>query len=650
MLGVLFVEIVNAYLNDSKQTIRDYHIKIEQKQLFDVVAVYFDGFSETPLDLDFGAAIEFKLDGVESWMANWRQKEFWCSTKFGTALSDVPPDTQGFIYKKTDGTYGVILPVVSEQYKCILKGTEEGTIQARMFSWYERMNSCKALAFMYAEGDDPYQLMKRCVKAALKLLNNGCRCIEERRYPEIFEYLGWCSWDAFQIRVNEEDILKKCQEFKDKDIPVKWAIIDDMWGEVHNFYDAKYKTRSEMFDLMHASKLYSFKADPKRFPNGLKTCIEKVNDYGIKVGMWHPTTGYWCGIDPDGEIYKELKDSLIQTQQGWFIPTYEQNKAYAFYNAYHDYLRNSGAEFVKIDNQSMTRRFYKKLAPVGEVARQFHNAIEASVGQHFDNQLINCMGMASEDMWNRSVSPISRCSDDFQPEDREWFAKHILQCSYNTIVQGQFYYCDWDMWWTDDGQAAKNSILRAISGGPIYVSDTLDRSRAEVLKPLVLENGKILRPDRQACPTLDCLTIDPQTSGKIFKLQNIANGSGVLAVFNIDAENNSVSGTISPSDIDGLVGDEFAVYEHFSQEVRILNNDESFEIKLDNNDEFKLYIIAPLVNGSGVIGRTDKFISPKTVSFNRKGKYEIVEDGPYATIENRKLVFYQSNDLSKERG
>ena len=79
-------------------------------------------------------------------------------------------------------------------------------------------------------------------------------------------------------------------------------------------------------------------------------------------------------------------------------------------------------------------------------------------------------------------------------------------------------------------------------------------------------------------------------------------------------------------------------------------NDESFEIKLDDNDEFKLYIIAPLVNGSGVIGRIDKFISPKTISFNRKGKYEIVEDGPYATIENRKLVFYQSNDLSKERG
>ena len=296
----------------------------------------------------------------------------------------------------------------------------------------------------------------------------------------------------------------------------------------------------------------------------------------------------------------------------------------------------------------MTRRFYKKLAPVGEVARQFHNAIEASVGSHFDNQMINCMGLSSEDMWNRSVSPISRCSDDFQPEDRAWFAKHILQCSYNTVVQGQFYYCDWDMWWTDDGQAAKNSLLRAISGGPIYVSDTLGRSRAEVLKPLVLKDGKILRPDKQACPTLDCLTVDPLTSGKIFKLQNMANGSGILAAFNIDSENTAVSGTVSPSEIDGLVGDEFAVYEHFSKELKLVKYDESFKVNLNDNDDFRLYIIVPLENGNGVIGRIDKFISPRTVSFNRKGDFEIIEDGPYATVENRKLVFYQSNNLSKK--
>ena len=630
---------MKAYLNLSDGKRQDYHVRIRTEQADGVQAVYIDGFSKCTLDSEFGAGIEIAIDDVESWMADYRHSEYWCRPGFGTDLGEIPEETQGLIYVKKDGSYGVILPVVSENYKCVLAGGEDNTVVAKLFSWYEGMTACKGLAFLWAEGENPFVLLEKCSKVGLKLLETGCRVRKERRYPEIFEYLGWCSWDAFEIRVDEKSLLDKCQEFKEKGIPVKWAIIDDMWGEVRDFYDISYENRPEMFRLMHSSKLYSFKADPIRFPNGLKGCIEKMNEYGITVGMWHPTTGYWMGIDPEGEIFKEHRDCLIQTKDGRWIHSPEQGKAYEFYNAFHDYLRECGTEFVKIDNQSMTRRFYKKLAPVGKVARQFHNAMEASVGQHFDNQMINCMGMASEDMWNRSVSPISRCSDDFQPENREWFTKHILQCAYNCLIQGQFYYCDWDMWWTDDGQAVKNSILRAISGGPIYVSDTFDRSRAEILKPLALEDGRILRCDRPAMPTRDCLTLDPAQAGNVFKVQNVCGDCGVIAAFNLDKDNQAVTGKISPEDVDGLCGEEFAVYEHFSKQMKILHRGESFELQLKDSDEFKLYILVPLKDGCGVIGRVDKFISPKTVRYNRKGEAELVEAGPYAYVKDRALIF-----------
>lgn len=195
------------------------------------------------------------------------------------------------------------------------------------------------------------------------------------------------------------------------------------------------------------------------------------------------------------------------------------------------------------------------------------------------------------------------------------------------------------MWWTDDGQAEKNSILRAISGGPIYVSDTLDRSRAEVLKPLVLEDGRILRCDNPAVPTKDCLTVNPVKSGRIFKLQNTCNGCGVIAAFNLDEEEGTVSGTISPKDVVGLVGEEFAVYEHFSKQLKILKADESFILQLENSDEYKLYMIVPLKDGCGMIGRTDKFISPATFRYNKAGEAELVEDGPCVYVENRELIF-----------
>lgn len=631
------MKILKTWLNLSDGMMQDYHVCTNTIEQNEVKAVYIKGFSQVCLDEDFGAAISFLPKDVESWMADFRHSEFWCMPAFGKELTQIPDETQGLVYRKTNGEFGVVLPVVSEKYKCVLCGGDDGSIIAKLFSWSKELNYCDALAFLYAEGKNPYELLKKAARAGLELLNTGCRVREERRYPEVFEYLGWCSWDAMEIRVNEDDLIKKCEEFKQKNIPIKWAIIDDMWAEVHDFYGVEYENRAEMFRLMHSSKLYSFEADPIRFPNGLKHCVNRMKEYGMKVGMWHPTTGYWMGIDPEGPIYNKYKSCLIRTEDGRYVPNYEQQQAYCYYNAFHDYLRQCGTEFIKIDNQSMSRRFYKSLASVGEVARSFHNAMEASVGQHFDNAMINCMGMANEDMWNRSVSPISRCSDDFLPEDSAWFTKHIMQCSYNDLIQGQFYYCDWDMWWTDDGQAVKNSILRAISGGPIYVSDQLNRSNRAVLMPLILEDGRILRCDRPAMPTLDCITMDPTQSGKIFKLQNTCNESGVIAVFNLNEQKNAVTGCISPAEIDGLQGEEFAVYEHFSKTMTVMKKNDTLDIELTSPDDYKLYVVAPMKDGFAAIGRTDKFISPKTIKSVRGTELELVEAGEYAFVENGKL-------------
>lgn len=603
-----------------------------------ITAVYaYGAVEQAPLDPDFGMGIYIDVGGdIESVVSDYRRCEFWCMPSFGKDFTDVPDETQALIYKKTNGTFGVILPVVDKEFKCVLK-TENGRLCARIFSWYDKSLRCDTLAFMHAEGNDVSELTEKCTKMALKLLNSGVRHRTERRYPEIFDYLGWCSWDAMEIRVCEEGLIEKCREFKEKNIPVKWGILDDMWAEVKEFQHLKYNNRDEMFKILHRGSLYSFEADHKRFPHGLKHAIDEMNKYGIKAGIWHPTTGYWSGLDPNGDAYAETKDYLIETEGGLNIPDWKTPKAYMFYKTFHDFLRKCGAEFIKIDNQSMTRRYYKNLAPVGKVARSFHDAIEASVGEHFDNAMINCMGMASEDMWSRTVSPISRCSGDFQPEDAEWFVSHILMCSYNSLVQGQFYWCDWDMWWTDDGQALKNSILRAVSGGPIYVSDKIGRSRRELLEPLALSDGKILRCDRCAVPTNDCATTDPRINGCIFKIQNIASGSGIIAAFNLDSEEKTVTGSISPSDVYDIAGDEFAVYEHFSRELKIMKHSEKFDLSLTGKDDFRLYVIVPITDGFAPIGLIDKFISPKTIKSVIGENVELEDDGAYAYVKDRKL-------------
>ena len=475
--------------------------------------------------------------------------------------------------------------------------------------------------------------MNDCAKLAMKLLDNGCSVREERRYPEIFEYLGWCSWDALEIRVSTEGLLEKCEEIKAKKIPFRWAIIDDMWAECDKLRDIPDDLTREtgMFSVMHSSKIRSFEADPKRFPGGLRDCLEKMKKYGLKIGMWHPTSGYWAGIDPESELAEKYRDLLIETPNGRLMPSLEPDKAFLFYSAFHDFLKHCGTDFVKIDNQGFIADNYKNVYPLGEAARNIQRAITSSVGSHFDNDIINCMGMASENMFNRPSGAVSRCSGDFQPENREWFIRHILACSYNSLIQGMFYWSDWDMWWSDDEQAKKNSVLRAISGGPIYVSDKIGRSRPEIFEPLCYSDGRIRRPENPAIPTKDCLVSDPETNGKIFKVKNTYAKGGVIAAFNLDHENKPVSGTVSVADL-GCDCREVAVYEHFSGDVTVLKDGEALDVTLNDHDDFRLYTIVPVENGVAVLGLIDKFNSPMAVSGGFDGVYDLHEGGEFAFV------------------
>ena len=529
-----------------------------------VKLVFIEGKAQEALCGEHGVDIVLNLCDVDGMTALVRNSEFWCEPVFLKDVSKILDETQMLVAKHTDGTFTFVLPVVSEKYKCVLYGEKDG-IHAKLFSWCDGIDECNCLAFAYIRTTDPSEASEKCFGEALKVLGREeILPRKERKYPEMLEYLGWCSWDAMQIRVNHDGLMEKCREFKEKNIPVRWAIIDDMWASVPRFNTETYNTRHEMFALMHTSPLGAFEAEPTRFPKGLGHTISEMKKYLTWVGMWHPTTGYWFGIDKDSELYSRFENNLMLTHDGRYVvkPTYEDYKA--FIGAFHSYLKDCGADFVKVDNQSIIRRFYKQQGTVGQMASEIHKAIDECANEYFNGNLINCMGCASENIWNRRTSPVSRCSDDFQPEDKEWFTHHILQCSYTCLLQGPVIYSDWDMWWSGDGQGIKNSIIRAMSGGPIYVSDGTGRSERDVIMPLVLDDGRILRCENPATPTLDCFAQDPRESGKIFKIQNKAGDSGALAVFNLSPCDDECKGTFSPDDITGLCGEKFAVYEHIT--------------------------------------------------------------------------------------
>lgn len=574
----------------------------------------------------------------DEFMAIENHSPYWCRPFFGHDLRELPGKVQALLLRRGE-RYRYILPVCADTWKTVIRGGRDG-MEFRISAECAGVTDCvRQLAWVEAEGTDPLKLAHDCAEAAAALLGNGLKLRAERKYPEVLEYLGWCSWDAFQIRVSEAGLLEKAVEFRDKHVPVRFAIIDDMWADVPHLKEIPSEIGfSDMVREMHKSPIRSFEGDPVRFPNGMKHTVEALKEAGIRnVGIWFPTTGYWFGVEPGSGMEREFANDLYTAPDGRRIVKPELPHTTHWFGSLCGKAKSWGADFVKIDNQGC-QQFYREAGAIGKTARAVQTGIEGAVAEVFGGAVINCMGMPSECMFNRPDSAVSRCSDDFQPENRAWFTKNILQCAYNGILQGQFYVNDWDMWWTDDGQAEKNSLCRAISGGPIYVSDKLGRTNPEILKPLCLSDGRILRPDESATPTADCLTTDPRTSGKPFKVRNRAGNAGLLEAFNLDREERPVHGSIGAADVGFSPDTRVVVYDWFAKTCRLLEAGERMEMILTDAEDYRLWWIVPYVSGGvTVLGKTDLYVGCRATEQTGPDEWHIPDGGELALVSKNRV-------------
>ena len=198
-------------------------LKIETVELNGGYACYISGTGKLVYSVD--------VKDTSEYMAIENHSPYWCRPFWGASLSELPQRVQALLIRDGDG-YSYYLPVCDSVYKTLIRGNSRG------FEFYSYSNSdtvtqCdRQLAFICLSGKEPLSLAKQAAKAVCELLGNGLKLREEKIVPEVFNYLGWCSWDSMQIRVNHEGLLEKAREFKAKGVPVRFAIIDDMWADV----------------------------------------------------------------------------------------------------------------------------------------------------------------------------------------------------------------------------------------------------------------------------------------------------------------------------------------------------------------------------------------------------------------------------------
>ena len=508
--------------------------------------------------------------------------------QFDTDLGALKPKTQSLLMK-IGGLHYHLLPLCEGNFRAEF---EAGCLYLSAGVDTDTMHG----AFLAVSvSTDPYDAVANTYTAARA---DGALTVplrEERSVPALFDGFGWCTWDAFYNDVSSALIYEKLEEFREKDIPVKWIIIDAGWMQRDN----------RLLQGLHVND---------HFPEGLAAAVKKIKEeYGIeRVGIWHTLQAFWDGIDPASPLAAELGDALMKTESGWLIPALDETGAARFWDAWYSYLKNCGIDFVKVDNQSSLPNQLKGTCPTPEGCRAAHENLERAVDKYFDGIIINCMGMDMENVLSRPRSAVSRNSDDFYPTHERGFIKHLYQNAYNAVWHSQIYCCDYDMWWSDHPESAiQSGVLRAISGSPVYISDKIGQTNRSNILPLLDDDGSLMRCDGAAIPTRDCLYTDCTKEGKLLKVCNRAGENFAVAAFNVS--DGEITDTLDFGTIPGISDRcEYVAYEYFSKTYTRVSAFEDTELTLPR-DGVAVWSLYPIeVDDDEVeyvtLGSPDKYV------------------------------------------
>ncbi|MBE6615639.1 MAG: hypothetical protein E7631_10100 [Ruminococcaceae bacterium] len=508
-----------------------------------------------------GRALTFGLNlaGADAVLDSHHWGPWWMMCGWPEKTADLQPKTQNFLLKKGD-THISIVPLTGDVFRC--EGDSEGLW---LDSGCDGFREFHGSFLTVTEAEDPFAAVDTNYRFAREYGGIRVPLREERAYPAILEKFGWCTWDAFYKEVTADKIYEKLAEFRDKNVPVHWIIIDAGWSTFHD------------------RLLYDFPADPAKFPEGLAGCIRRCKEeFGIEqVGVWHTFNAYWDGVEPGSPAAEKYADALMATASGLLVPHDDPDRAIRFWDGWHGYLASCGVDFVKVDNQSSTHKYLEGTVSTTAGAVRAHAVLEKSIEKHFGGVVINCMGMDMENVLARPASGVARNSDDFYPQKENGFAQHIKQNLYCALWHDKLYHCDFDMWWSGKAAPVQSGLLRAISGGPVYVSDKVGETDRNGVLPVVGADGFIHRMDHAAMPTADCLYVDCETAGRVMKAWNRCGNAFVLAAFNISRR--EITETFALDVVPGLTG-EYVAYEYFTKTFTEVSGKTEISLTLQAED------------------------------------------------------------------
>ncbi|MGV9172078.1 MAG: Sip1-related alpha-galactosidase [Promethearchaeia archaeon] len=560
-----------------------------------------------------------QLENLRRFTALYRPQLYWFRPWFGTHPSEIPSRSIILWYERNDGLIVTLIPLIDKGYNLYLNGKKEGLeVMAD--------NNCesgkiKVLTGLYiAIGENLYEMLEQASKAICKFIDVG-KLRKDKEVPEWAEYLGYCTWNTFYRKVNQEKLIRMVNTIvKEKGIKLGFVILDDGWQQ----------TRFR--------KLLD-KGVNRKFPDGLDNTIELIKDK-FKVPyflVWHTLQGYWFNIaihcSPYGEEFKLTKNlahygasypksnyklklewglnkllKIFRFHLGVLYP--EQMKK--LWNDYHGWLASQGVDGVNVDNQSGTEVQTYNMGYQANMMREYHRVLEESVSQHFSPySMINCMSQNTNVLYQLEKSTITRNSDDYFPEKERAQCQHIIYNAYNNLWCGKFALPDWDMFQTEHPWGEYQAAARAISGSPVYFADDFKQVNRDVLQKLALPDGRVLRCKRPALLAQENLFKNPVKPGRALKIFNYNRYNSVVGLFNAMCKNETQT-SFSPQLVEEInkksKETNFAVYRFKVAKLKRFQLNNSMEINLEIKG-FELFTVAEIKKGFAPIGALSMYNS-----------------------------------------
>lgn len=565
-----------------------------------------------------------------------------------------------------EGGLFLLLRIAADDYLALLPGcnpnayawlaSAEGKPVLKMGTHGKDAIEGDILLYSWGRAGDPYEACQAAWKLAIERTRpKGAALLRgEKPYPEVFKYLGYCTWEHFHGGIDEGKLVAAMKAIEKSGLPIRYFLVDD------GHFDRG-----------------SLAPDAKKFPNGYKPLTALRKEDGIRwVGIWYAFLGNNHGVAAPGNMGK-IVEHMMTSPAKKLLPRPDEQAGRAFYEYMLDFATADGVDFLKVDFQTDALPFYagvtqgnplrglpkdnsgavgNPLAAAGLLARTFQDVVEKRM-----DGLINCNWHNAVSLLNSGRSVVGRCSEDYKVGNLAKAKAHLYHSYAATPWIGQIAWGDHDMFHSNDKFAGRMmAVSKAMSGGPVYLSDAPTDFAPDAVRPLCYEDGLLLRPVAPAGAMPDSIFAD-LTDRVLYKaVAPLAGRTAAIAVYNlvggVGTDEETLAATLTPADYAAAGGmvqpypgrwpapaEGLFVYDFYAGKGRAMGK--GFEVAIKGFGD-RLLLVGPIEDGWSVVGRVDKYLSAAAVEVlsrsKSKLKIRLHEAGP--------LGVYSANGAPKADG